>query len=508
MKRIQIVLIGIFIVLIFLPLILGYLWSGQDFVFNGLYQNPIDGNTYLSKMMQGYQGEWKFTLSYSVEASEGAYLYLFYFILGHLSRVLSISIIAMFHIARGLSALCMALALLIWAKRTIRQPVIQTITFGLLLFGSGLGWLLLPFGKIPVDFWVAEAYPYLSAMANPHFCLGLAIMLWLLHIYSLPSSKIKLVGLFSLSVLLSIVMQFGVVLVCVLVVLIELWNWYIEHKINIIKLLFATLGGGSFLLYQYFAIQSDPVLAQWNTQNITAAPGLLDVILSFSPAIILALVLIWKQSKEKEFWMRHFILLAWLIVGFLLLYIPFSLQRRFLFGYYVPVVLLAGVFFEKFIILSQKNGRTILRIVIIISLITNVLLLNGILKGLSQHDSHFYLNRDEAEAISWLDLHSPKGTVVLTSPGLGNFVPARSDLKVMYGHPFETIDAEEKKEKITQFYIGELRGSTLKAWLKEYNVEYIMFGIREKEIGTNFDTSFLSRVHQFDSISIYRVVDE
>ena len=196
------------------------------------------------------------------------------------------------------------------------------------------------------------------------------------------------------------------------------------------------------------------------------------------------------------------------MVGFLLLYIPFSLQRRFLFGYYVPVVLLAGVFYEEFTILKQKNGKIILRIAIIISLITNVLLFAGILKGLSQHDSHFYLNRDEAEAISWLDLHSPEGTVVLTSPGLGNFVPARSDLKVVYGHPFETIRAEEKKEKIAQFYTGELRGPVLKSWLKECNVQYVMYGIREKEMGTNFDTNFLSLVHQSDSMSVYRVVDE
>ena len=302
MKHIHVVLIGIFLVLICLPLILGYHWAGEEVVFNGLFQNPIDGNTYLSKMMQGYQGEWKFTLSYSVETSKGAYLYLFYIFLGHFSRILNIPIIAMFHIARGLSALCMALALLLWVKKTIRQPVVQTITFGLLLFGSGLGWLLLPFGKIPVDFWVAEAYPYLSAMTNPHFCLGLAVMLWLLHIYSQPTSKIKLFGLFTLSVLLSIVMQFGVVLICVLVALVEIWNWFSEHKISIIKMLVTTLGGGAFLLYQYFAIQSDPVLAQWNAQNITAAPGLLDFILSFSPAIILALVLFWKQRKEKEFW--------------------------------------------------------------------------------------------------------------------------------------------------------------------------------------------------------------
>ena len=46
--------------------------------------------------------------------------------------------------------------------------------------GLGLGWLALPFGGVPSDFWVAEAYPFLSSYANPHFPLSLALLLWLM----------------------------------------------------------------------------------------------------------------------------------------------------------------------------------------------------------------------------------------------------------------------------------------------------------------------------------------
>ena len=53
----------------------------------------------------------------------------------------------------------------------------QTLGFAIAVLGSGVGWLAVVFGKFTSDFWVAEAYPFLSMYTNPHFSLGLGLMI-------------------------------------------------------------------------------------------------------------------------------------------------------------------------------------------------------------------------------------------------------------------------------------------------------------------------------------------
>ena len=74
--------------------------GGEDYVFAGFLMNPLDGNTYLAKMYQGYQGNWKYTLPYTAVKGEGAYLFEFYLFLGHLARLFDLPLIIVFHLAR------------------------------------------------------------------------------------------------------------------------------------------------------------------------------------------------------------------------------------------------------------------------------------------------------------------------------------------------------------------------------------------------------------------------
>src|SRR4030066_298815 len=68
---------GVFFILITLP----YLWAaqaaGQDFDFGGMLLNPMDGNSYLAKMYQGWQGNWQFRLPFTADPGEGAYFFLY-----------------------------------------------------------------------------------------------------------------------------------------------------------------------------------------------------------------------------------------------------------------------------------------------------------------------------------------------------------------------------------------------------------------------------------------------
>ena len=66
------------ILLISLPFVYAFQSGNAESIFGGFLINPIDGHSYLAKMQQGYQGEWRFVLPFTAEPGQGAYLFLFY----------------------------------------------------------------------------------------------------------------------------------------------------------------------------------------------------------------------------------------------------------------------------------------------------------------------------------------------------------------------------------------------------------------------------------------------
>lgn len=99
-KQKFIILLVIFALLIVSPYGAAAMMGGEHHVFGGFLLNPLDGNSYLAKMYQGAEGGWRFTLPFTPEPGEGAYIFLFYLFLGHLCRLTGIPLIWMFHIWR------------------------------------------------------------------------------------------------------------------------------------------------------------------------------------------------------------------------------------------------------------------------------------------------------------------------------------------------------------------------------------------------------------------------
>jgi hypothetical protein len=121
----------------------------------------------------------------------------------------------MFHLARMVGAACMGLSLFHFYKITLGDDRQANLAWIFALFGSGLGWVVGLLGGFTMDFWVAEAYPFLAAYANPHFPLSIALVVHLLAIsrQNQPASLLQaVVG----SLALAILQPFGVALLIVI----------------------------------------------------------------------------------------------------------------------------------------------------------------------------------------------------------------------------------------------------------------------------------------------------
>ena len=477
-KRVMLIVSCLVILMITIPFIYAFQEGSAEYGFGGFLINPTDGHSYLAKMQLGYQGNWKFVLPYSAEPGEGAYLFLLYIGLGHIARIVSLPLLAVFHIARVISAIFLLWVLSEYFKSIFKEPKMQTLGFSIAALGSGVGWFAVIFGNFTSDFWVAEAYPFLSMYSNPHFSLGLGLMILAL----IPGFRINQIGFAVLGLTLGFVQPFAVVIVILVLGIqttVESFRSG-ESKLNRIKeskhlkkLLFFGAGGSFVLLYQYWSILSDPVLSIWNQQNITESPGLIDLVISLSPCLILAIlgtVGSWNSEQGRQ-------IVGWVAASLILIFIPWNLQRRFLTGIYIPLAGLSVFGIEVLVKKISMKFQVIAILLFCLILPTNVIVLLSGIQAAAEQDPTIFISSSIAEGLEWLNGNSEQDAIVLANEKIGLFIPSITGRKIIYGHPFETIYAEEEKAFVEQIFQDELSLETNQAQLAQKGVDYIFYEV-------------------------------
>jgi len=515
---IEIVLIVFFLSLTQLPFLYASLKSDETFLFSGFLLNPLDGNTYLSKMRQGWEGNWLFELTYSSEKNQPAFLFVFYLFLGHLSRLFNFDLRLTFHLARLFSSLAVFLALKGFFQWCFKETRTVKVALAWSVFGAGIGWIALPFGGFTPDFWIAEGYVFLATFANPHFPLAIAIMVWMMTL-SQDNLKHPLQIWFALlaGFVLANLSPFAWVITSLVLGVFGGISYWRNNRGNLkailLRLIGFSLGGVPFLLYQFWIVRHDMVLAEWNRQNVTPSPDFWELLLGYLPLAIWAFWGGMKVVRHRE--AQTLIPLIWIVLSLVLIYFPSSLQRRFMIGLYVPLVALALNAVEDVSIQHKHtvkgNPRAfLLNFSLAISVVTNIVLLFVTIQAVQQRRSTIFLYREELKAFEWLNEQLPEDAVIMAAPESGSFLPAWTDLRVVYGHPFESVQAEKKRELVERFYQGKLSFLEQKKFLTENSVDAILWGVREQAIGNLEFQRILEQTYPIGyhsgQITIYRVV--
>lgn len=473
----------VFLLLITAPYFYAIFTAPPGFTFTGFLTNFYDGHSYLAKTQQGYEGRWLFSLDYSPEISAGAFINVQYLFLGHLIRWLGgTNIVLWMHGFRVAMSAILAIALYDFMTHTFPEDeTLRWRAYWLSLFGAGLGWLLIFSDYFAMDFWVAEAYPFLSSYTNLHFPLGLALQLWLLRPDESEPTLRDGITLTLASVILAFVSAFSVPVVLAVWGGVFFLRWLASENPWPIfwRGFWIGLGGLPILIYDYFAILADPGLSGWNAQNITVSPPVWDVLLSFSPALILALPGLYYAWHRKQ--IKNQILISWVALCFVLAFTPFPLQRRFFIGYSIPLAALAV--FGISTIVKQPRQRTAWLALFFLALPTNLILLLGSIFGAKSVSPQLFLYPDEKTAFAWLDEHAPADSLIFAAPETGTFLPAYTTSRVIYGHPFESLHAEAREQYLLDFYAGAVGQAQAERFFEEYQVDYLFFGPRELALG-------------------------
>ena len=501
-----------------IPYVFGAALATEERVFGGFVYAVEDGYSYLAKMQMGAAGHWLFHLAYTPEPHQGGLFFLYYILLGKLSRLLGLSMVTGLHLSRVVTVpfglFCYYRFIAYWTPdRAVRK-------LGHLLFGftAGLGWLWLALGRdmtlgaAPVDLWVPDALYFFSALTFPHLPLAQGLLLWFVTdaFDFLTTGRVRsgilaaLVGL-----LVSLIHPYtlpiiGIILGLFLCVQVIRRRWRFWPAVGKLALVMAP--SAPYLVYSLVVFWTNPALRSWREQSQTVSPW------PRYYALGMGLILVWAAvgvARRRTLPGRHVgFLITWAVAVPILLYVPSSIQRRFLDTYQAPLTVLGAWGMHS--VLSRLR-RPLARHVLLafsvgIMMLTNVFLVIGAVALLQGQSEPIFRPATEQRAADWLAQRA-QGQVVLSDYMTGNYLPTRGAVRVFLGHGPETMHSSEKRELVEQFYDSETDDVWRRNLITTYDVRWVWWGPWERALGT-FDpheATYLRRAYDAGGYAVFEV---
>jgi hypothetical protein len=231
------------------------------------------------------------------------------------------------------------------------------------------------------------------------------------------------------------------------------------------------------MAYSAISFALDPVLGQWAAQNTLPSAPIGEYLLSYGVLLLPALagaVIAW---REEERWL---IPAGWMVLFPVMIYLPFTVQRRLAEGFWMALVVLALLFVEK------KLGSAAQRIAFVagmaLLLPAAVLFLGWAVVRAAVPSSPAFLPAGEMRAMEWLDARTLPEAVVVSGFDAGNAVPAYTGLLAFIGHGPETLNNREKQILVDTVFDGALTDADRLAALRRTGADYVLAGPAEQAV--------------------------
>ncbi len=484
-------------VLLFASLPTLYAWSlaDADHVFTGFVYNVEDGNSYLAKMRLGARGEWFFHLFYTSEPHDPALAFPLHILLGKLAAATGLSLALTYHLARVVLGLVLLWTVYAFVAEFTPDVTVRRLAWAVVAVGSGLGWLWLLLGRsewlgaMPLDFWVPEAYVFLVLYNLPHLALAeallLATFLYAHRALAGRGFRSSLAAGLALCIAAWIVPFYAGIPAAVL------GAWLVLLAIRRRRIPWREIGLAAVIgllalppvVYNAWVFTTNPAFRLWAAQNQILSPHPLHYLAGYAlllvPAIAGAIQLVRQQDE------RWGLPILWVLVVPCLLYLPFNLQRRMVSVVQVPLALLAAIGLERWLARVSGRGRRWLRAAYVgVLSLSNILLVIGSLGWVQQRSEPIYRPGAEIAALTWLGAHSQADETALSSPEVGNVIPAWTDLRAFIGHGPETLHHAAKREMVRRFFDPATDDAWRQQMLREYDITYVFYSLAERNLGT------------------------
>jgi hypothetical protein len=518
-------------VLTTLPYLVAFASEADGWRFGGFLLGVEDGNSYIAKMSEGARGAWLFTLAYSSEPQRGAFMFGLHLLLGRLAGPSHEAQVVVYHLARFLFGFLLLLVSYLFLAEFLPQARQRRLGIVLVALGGGLGWLIIPLGaenlldSLPLDFFSPEAYTFITLYVLPH--LALARCFFLLGLLAYLRDKSLFAGLAFFGV--SLLQPLYVLVAWVILGMDFLLSWAIpwfqtritDHaacrtpppppreatlyppRRSPFTLLIIFILSSPVVLYTIYIFNLDPILKQWNAQNLLPSPHPLHYVLGYATLLAPGGFGLWALWRRQPVLARFII--SWALAVPALLYAPLTTQRRLIEGFQLPLVILA--IWGLTVVLRRFRWWTVPAL-FSLTLTTSLLFLAGGVNYARLHEEPVFHPPDQLAAFDWLAEHGQAGQVALSSFETGNALPAYAPLIAYIGHGPETVFLAEKKPRVTAFYQSATTDADRLQLLADGRIAFVLFGPHERALG-DFDPELVDYLQwQFSSgdYSIYKVI--
>ena len=458
------------------PYLVAWLITPAGSHYTGFLINPVDGHSYLAKMGQGAAGSWSVRLPYTAEPHQPAFVYTYLLALGHLSPVKSpAGLLWTYHLARLFVGFMLMLtvygAVSIFAS-TVGQRRLAMLMVGL---SSGLGWF---FGQGP-DLTVPESITFASLLVNAHF--GLTIWLMLVAVLALTlkgDDRRWWPAIVAGGVLLTMIQPYAAVVVGLVASV-----WFVVESARARAVQRPPLGRlAAFALaalpvagYMLWLLQANPHYRQWMDQNLTPSPPVWQWLAGYGLLVPLAAGGVAHVARRRSSPDR--LLLIWIGVQVAVMFLPIGLQRRLSTGLHLPLCLLAAIGVWEIVLprIRRATQGVVVWLLLLLLMPSNLILGLAGVGGVAAGNPYLVMTDSQWQTLAWLRENASSTTVVLTDVEFGTLVPAwGGGARVIYGHPFETLEAASREAEVNRFFDGEMPDAEREDFLDGWSVDLVV----------------------------------
>ncbi len=473
--------------------------------YTGALFSPVDTYRYYDVMLHSHEGAWTFANYFTYVPHPAIAIFTIYTLLGKLipGDPVPLSLALVFHVAR--LGLCLLLIQQAWrlfgealpsraARRTAMVFLLFTSGLGVLVVMLNLSGLRVLGGDQPWDLFFQES----SA------AFGLAMI---------HTEKVGIIAVMSLAYL-----------VWVLVFRRRSRRVYTRQAVQVALMIAAAV---PYLAYAYGLTVSDPTIRDILNQATPNASG--DPIVYYALGLgIPRLCAAWglprvlrhpAQARPGE-------VLLWSLAlgGLVVMVLPWQTIQHRGEGLQIAIAGLAGQELvhsilprlwrrRGFRVVAARRlggyGRRRLRLlsvnlVLILSSTSVMALSIGGTRAGAAIGAQLYLNRDDPDALAWLQSHWSSADVVVAAPDTLPFIAAYSGTHAVWGDFAYTPNYDAEGRHLAAFLTGT---ESPRPYLRSRNVTWVYFGPREKE-HPGLDPGsldFLSVAHRSGDTVIYRV---
>lgn len=505
------------------PHLVAYLTTPHGFRYlMTAYPSVWDTNSYFTWIRQATDGNWLFSLKYTSEQTPNLVFSPIFLTMGMAVRA-GVALPVVWFGTQAVSIAVLVFSVWAFLRHFFPRPTHRLFALSLATLAGGFGWVFYflnaipPFSWRPVDISLSEATIARSLMWPFLFCFALSLLLLsfdriLRYDATGRCRHLIIAGL--LGSVLTLIHPYDVVTLSAVAVIFlvvrKAWRSWKPATI------FFAISAAP-LLY-YLSLIQNPIYAATSKATMFSPTFIAYLLgLGFLVPFVLAGFIFQVSGgsmKRNSAWTLAGI---WLFVIPFLLYAPIDFQRRLVEGWIVPAAIFAcvGMFmvWEKLRRASWFRSVVVRGLVIAGTVAVMAMSLFVLVKSDVEHvqtkEFPYFISDVMLNATKWLDEHTAKSDVVLSSMDFGNVIPRLSGNTVFVGHWAQTKDFDAKDNLAQAFFAGKMDKGTIAEFLRSNNIAYVAFGPEERNIGSaeqlNDQTMFRT-VYENGSVRIYRVM--